>query len=153
MFKLLTTGFWEVVARLILRNKIFILIAILLATVFFSMQWKHMRFTYTEANMLPDEHEVNITYNDFLKVFGEEGNLIVLGVKDSRLFSVKELNAWNTLAESFKDYENEVETVISIKDLQKLVKNTKKEKFDLEPFIKDSITSLAEINSTATRTV
>lgn len=146
MFKLLTTGFWEIVARLILRNKIFILIAILLATVFFSMQWKHMRFTYTEANMLPDEHEVNITYNDFLKVFGEEGNLIVLGVKDSRLFSVKELNAWNTLAESFKDYENEVETVISIKDLQKLVKNTKKEKFDLEPFIKDSITSLAEID-------
>lgn len=77
MFKLLTTGFWEVVARLILRNKIFILIAIIMATLFFSMQWKHMRFTYTEANMLPDDHEVNITYNDFLNIFGEEGNLVI----------------------------------------------------------------------------
>jgi predicted RND superfamily exporter protein len=108
------------------------------------MQWKHMRFTYTEANMLPDEHEVNVTYNDFLKVFGEEGNLIVLGVKDSTLFSIKQLNAWNALADSFKSYD-EVETVLSIKDLQKLVKNTKKEQFDLEPFIKDSIRSIEEI--------
>ncbi|MBC3846075.1 MMPL family transporter [Winogradskyella echinorum] len=145
MFKLFTTGFWETIARLILRNKIFILIAVILATVFFSMQWKHMRFTYTEANMLPDEHEVNITYNDFLKVFGEEGNLIVLGVKDSSLFTVKQLNAWNKLADAFKSYE-EVETVLSIKDLQKLIKNTKKEQFDLEPFIKDSITSAEQID-------
>ncbi|WP_299122008.1 efflux RND transporter permease subunit [uncultured Winogradskyella sp.] len=146
MLKLFTTGFWEAIARLILRNKIFILIAIILATVFFSMQWKHMRFTYTEANMLPDEHEVNITYNDFLKVFGEEGNLIVLGVKDSSLFSVQQLNAWNKLADSFKSFD-EVETVLSIKDLQKLVKNTKKEQFDLEPFIKDSISSTEQIDT------
>ena len=69
MFKLLTTGFWEGVARIILRNKIFILIAIILATVFFSLQWKHMRFTNTEANMLTDDHEVNLTYNDFFAVF------------------------------------------------------------------------------------
>ena len=145
MFKLFTTGFWEAIARLILRNKIFILIAIILATVFFSMQWQHMRFSHTEANMLPDDHEVNVTYNNFLEVFGEEGNLIVLGVKDSSLFSVKQLNAWNNIAESFKSYD-EVETVLSIKDLQKLVKNTKKEQFDLEPFIKDSISSTEQID-------
>ncbi|MGB0982150.1 MAG: efflux RND transporter permease subunit [Winogradskyella sp.] len=146
MLKLLTTRFWETVARLILRNKIFILITLTLATVFFSLQWKHMRFTYTEANLLPDDHEVNQTYNNFLEVFGEEGNLIVLGVKDSTLFSVKNFNAWNSLAESFKSY-NEVETVLSIKDLQKLVKNTKKEQFDLEPFIKDSITNSTQLDA------
>ena len=145
MFKLLTTGFWEGVARIILRNKIFILLVIILATVFLSMQWKHMRFTYTEANMLPDDHEVNLIYNDFLEVFGEEGNLIVLGVKDSRVFTVKQFNAWNKLAESFKPYE-EVETVLSIKDLQKLVKNNEKKQFDLIPFVKDSVSSLEEIN-------
>ncbi|MDA8768680.1 efflux RND transporter permease subunit [Winogradskyella sp.] len=145
MFKLFTTGFWETVARLILRNKIAILITVILYTIFFSMQWKHMRFTYTEANLLPDEHEVNVTYNDFLEIFGEEGNLIVLGVKDSTLFSIEKLNAWNQLSEDFKSYKNEVETVVSIKDLQKLVKNTKEKKFDLEPFIKDSITSIAQI--------
>ncbi|RNC87880.1 MAG: RND family transporter [Winogradskyella sp.] len=145
MLKLLTARFWETVARLILRNKIAILITVILYTIFFSMQWKHMRFTYTEANLLPDEHEVNITYNNFLEIFGEEGNLIVLGVKDSTLFNVEKLNAWNQLSEDFKAFD-EVETVVSIKDLQKLVKNNKEEKFDLEPFIKDSITSIEEID-------
>ena len=54
-----------------------------------------MRFTYTEANLLPDEHEVNVTYNDFLEIFGEEGNLIVLGVKDSTLFSIETICAFS----------------------------------------------------------
>jgi predicted RND superfamily exporter protein len=147
MFKILTTGFWDAVARLILRNKIAILIALVLVTIFFSYQWKHMRFTYTEANLLPDDHEVNLIYNDFLEIFGEEGNLIILGVKDSTLFTVEKLNAWNKLSESFKSYKNEIETVVSIKDLQKLVKNKKKEQFDLEPFIKDSISSLKQIET------
>jgi predicted RND superfamily exporter protein len=146
MFKLLTTGFWEAIARLILRNKIAILISIILATLFFSYQWKYMRFTYTEANLLPDDHEVNITYNEFLKVFGEEGNLIVLGVKDSSLFTIDKLNAWNKLSDDFKHFP-EVETVVSINDLKRLVKNTKKETFELEPFIKDSISSIEQIDT------
>lgn len=146
MFKLFTKDFWEVVARLILRNKIGILLVIVVATIFFSSQWKHMRFTYTEANLLPDEHEVNVVYNDFLKIFGEEGNLIVLGVKDSTLFTVEKLNAWNALSKDFKAFD-EVETVVSINDLQKLVKNTKDERFDLVPFISDSITSLDQLET------
>lgn len=146
MFKLFTKNFWDVTARLILRNKIIILVGIVLVTIFFSLQWKNMRFTYTEANLLPDGHEVNLVYNDFLKTFGEEGNLIVLGVKDSTLFTSEKLNAWNKLSETFKNFD-EVETVISIKDLQKLLKDTVNEKFILKPFIKDSITTIAQIET------
>lgn len=145
MSKQKKSKFWDVVARLILRNKIGILLSLIIITVLFSTQWKHMRFTYTEANLLPDDHEVNIEYNKFLDIFGEEGNLIVFGVKDTTLFTVKKLNAWNRLSESFRNDE-EVETVVSIKDLQKLVKNNSAQKFDLEPFIKDSITSIAQID-------
>ncbi|MCL5127548.1 MULTISPECIES: RND family transporter [unclassified Algibacter] len=147
MFKLFTKNFWDIIARLILRNKIIILVVILATTIFFSQQWDKMRFTYTEANLLPDNHEVNIVYKDFLKVFGEEGNLIVLGVKDSTLFTVEKLNAWNNLSESFNNSSDAVESVISIKELQKLVKDTKNERFNLEPFIKDSISSMAEIET------
>lgn len=45
----------------------------------------------------------------------------------------------------FKNSSDAVESVISIKELQKLVKDTENEKFILEPFIKDSITSMAQI--------
>lgn len=145
MFKLFTKDFWDIIARLILRNKIGILVIIAIITFLFSTQWSNMRFTYTEANLLPDDHEVNITYSNFLNTFGEEGNLIVLGVKDSSLLTVKKLNAWNKLSDKFKTYK-EVETVVSIKDLQKLVKDTVQEKFTLKPFFKDSISSLKQID-------
>lgn len=146
MLKLFSNNFWDFIARKILRNKIGILFGIVVITFLLSTQWKYMRFTYTEANLLPDDHEVNIRYNEFLKVFGEEGNLIVLGIKDPKLFTVEKLNAWNNLSESFKSAP-EVETVVSIKDLQKLVKDTDKEQFKLEPFIKDSIHSIAQIET------
>ncbi|WP_341214832.1 efflux RND transporter permease subunit [uncultured Wocania sp.] len=144
MFKLFTANFWDITARLILRNKIAILVVIIATTILFSFQWKNMRFSHTEANLLPDNHEVNVIYNDFLKIFGEEGNLIILGIKDASFFTVEKLNAWNKLSEDFKQFEG-VETVVSIKDLQKLVKDNANEKFILEPFIKDSVSSLKQI--------
>jgi predicted RND superfamily exporter protein len=145
MFKLFSKNFWEVIARIILRNKIGILIGIVLVTIAFSTQWNNMRFTHTEANLLPDDHEVNLTYNEFLSIFGEEGNLIILGVKDSTLFTVEKLNAWNQLSQDFKAFP-EVENVVSLNDLQKLVKNKRDEKFELVPFITDSVSSIEDIN-------
>ena len=146
MFKLFSSGFWETVARLILRNRIMILVAVVLTTGFFSMQWNNMRFTYTEANLLPDDHPINLEYNHFLDIFGEEGNLIVMGVKDSTLLTVKKLNAWNAFSKSFDAHPN-VDAVIAIKDLQKLVKNERKKQFDLIPFIKDSVQTQSEVNA------
>ncbi len=144
MFKLFSTGFWDAVASLILRNRITILVLVILCTVLMSTQWDKMRFTYTEANLLPDDHQINLEYNKFLEVFGEEGNLIVLGVKDSSLFSVEYFNAWNRLSNSFKN-NPKVETVVNVQDLKKLVKNKQKQQFDFIPFIKDSIKTNQEL--------
>jgi hypothetical protein len=107
-------------------------------TVFFAMQWKHMRFTYTEANLLPDDHKVNLEYDKFLAEFGEEGNLIVLGVKDSSLFTPTVFTAWNKLSKELNASE-EVELSIAIGDLQKLEKRKDSAGFQLVPFIKDTV--------------
>ena len=144
MFKLFSTGFWDSLARLILRNRIVILILIGLCTCLMASQWGKMKFTYTEANLLPDDHPTNLHYEEFLKIFGEEGNLIVIGVKDDGLFSFKNMNSWNNLSKSFEDNKN-VENVITIQDLKKLKKDKKNKRFDFEPLLKDSIESNSEL--------
>ena len=146
MFKLFSTGFWNALARLILRNRVAILILIGLFTALMVSQWGKMRFSYTEANLLPDDHFVNLDYNRFLEIFGEEGNLIVLGVKDSRLFSVENLNAWNRFSKSFENNPN-IETIVTLQDLKKLVKNKRKQQFDFIPFIKDSLKTTKELEA------
>ncbi|MCV6628663.1 MAG: efflux RND transporter permease subunit [Flavobacteriaceae bacterium] len=123
-----TSGFWAVVARLILRNRILILGIIAAITIFFGSQWKHMRFSFTEANLLPDSHEVNRIYNDFLERFGEEGNLIVLAVKDSSLFSEKNFYQWNLLSKKFLAIP-EVSLVLSTDNLLEIKKDTIQKKF------------------------
>ena len=89
MLKWLSTGFWDFIARFILRNRIALLITLVIFTIFMAFQWKNMRFTYTEANLLPDNHKINQEYNSFLEKFGEEGNLVVIGFKDSTFFTEK----------------------------------------------------------------
>ena len=139
-------GLWESIARIILNNRILIIISLILATYFFSTHWHKIRFTYTEANLLPDNHEENLKYNSFTSKFGEEGNLIVIGVKDSLLFTLENLNAWNKLSNSFKELP-EVETVIAFGDLQKLIKDKDERQFYIEPFIEDSINSNIELKN------
>jgi hypothetical protein len=107
---------------------------------------KNMRFSYTEANLLPENHEVNIQYNKFLEIFGEEGNLILLAVKDSSVFTIDKFNAWNSLAKSF-DSLPEVEFTLSIADVKKLKKDTKNRKFVLESIYEKKITSQEKVNS------
>jgi len=130
--------FWSSLARLILRNRTLLLLAIVAVTIFLAMQWQHMRFSNTEANLLPDDHPINLEYQTFLSIFGEEGTLIVVGVKDSTLFTPEKLQAWNTLSNTLNSFP-EVEMTISLANLKKLVKEEDTERFTMVPFMSDSI--------------
>ncbi|HAT77571.1 MAG TPA: transporter [Flavobacterium sp.] len=140
MIKWFSLGFWELFARVVLRNRILMLSIIVAITVLLAMQWKNIHFTQTEANMLPDDNIVNIEYKAFLNKFGEEGNLVVIGVKDSAFFTPKAYAAWGKLMNSLKE-DKAVDLVISINDLKKLQKNESLEKFELVPFVNQNKTS------------
>lgn len=137
MKKALKVGFWELIARIILKNRIVILGIILAITVFLGLQWKNLAMTYTEANLLPEKHIANKQYQDFLNKFGEEGNLIVIGFKDNSFFTPKAYAAWNELMTGLKNAK-EVELVVSLNDLKKLQKDTIAEKFELVNLIDQS---------------
>ena len=134
MKKKITVGFWEFIAGIILRNRITIGVGIVLLTIFLALQWKNVGMTYNEANLLPKNHKANKDYTQFLNTFGEEGNLVVIGVKNNTLFTPKAYKAWNELMTNLKSHK-EVELVVSLNDLKKLQKNDTLEKFELVPLI------------------
>lgn len=139
MKKKLKAGFWELIARIVLKNRIVILGVIVLITIFLALQWKNIRFSFTEANLLPDTHIVNKEYNAFLDMFGEEGNLIVVGVKDDAFFTPKAFAAWDKLMTEIKS-QKEIDLIVSISDLKKLQKNDSLQTFELVPFVDQSKT-------------
>ncbi|MGB0777021.1 MAG: efflux RND transporter permease subunit [Flavobacteriaceae bacterium] len=139
-------GFWNKSASIILRNRYAVLVLIAAITVYLGSFATNMRLSYTEANMLPEDSPANINYNHFLEIFGEEGNLVLLGVKDTTLFTPEKFKAWNELSETLNAFP-EVQATISISDLKVLVKNQDKQAFELEPLIpKSENFSQEEIN-------
>ena len=137
-------SFWTKVAGIILRNRYLVLIIIAGITSFLASQMKYMKFSYTEANLLPENHIANLEYNTFLEIFGEEGNLVILGVKDPTIFTPKKFNAWNNLVAKF-DKREEIDFTLSIADVQELKKDKKNRKFILEPLYEKDPTSEKEV--------
>ena len=138
-------SFWTKVAGLILRNRYIVLLLVAAFTAFLATQMKHMKFSYTEANLLPENHEANIQYNQFLDIFGEEGNLVILAVKDTTLFTPEKFNAWNALTKKL-DSHKEVEFSVSIADVQQLKADRKNKKFIVEPLLKKTPTTQKEVS-------
>ena len=117
-------NFWQVVSRFILKQRIFILIVLAAATFFLGTKIQNIQFSHSEANLLPRDHEENIKYDHFLDIFGEEGNMIILAVKDSSLFEVENFNKWNEFSHKLDAYP-EIDFSVSIGDIKKLKKDKK----------------------------
>ena len=119
MIKWLTTSFWDFIATKILRNRIGLLVALVLFTLFMAFQWQNIRLTYTEANILPKDNEITLQYDVFLEKFGEEGNLIVIGFKNDSFFTEKNVRLWETFINEIKK-DKAVDLTLSISDLKVL---------------------------------
>ena len=143
MKKKFKVGFWEFIARIVLKNRLAILGVIILITIFLGSQWKNIQFSFSEANLLPDNNNINNEYNAFLDKFGEEGNLIVVGVKDDAFFTPKAFAAWNKLMTEIKG-QKEIDLVVSINDLKQLKKNDSLQTFEMVPFVDVTKTNSVE---------
>jgi len=114
--------------------------------IFLGFQWENMRFSNSQANLLPDDHPVNLEYNSFLKQFGQEGNAIVFAIRDSSLFSPENFNHWNKFSKQLEAFP-EVDLVISIDNLKELVKDKSSNKFVVKPFISSENLTKTEVDS------
>lgn len=137
--------FWNKTSRFILKNQITVLLSISLITVLLGSQMKYIKFSYTEANLLPEDHIENLKYDKFLNIFGEEGTLILLAVGDSAIYHPEKFNNWNQLAKDLDRFD-EIDFSISIGDLKELKKDKKNKRFQLVPLSSEPIVSQADVN-------
>ncbi len=136
--------FWTQVSRVILTRRYTILVLIAAFTYFLASQMQYMRFSNTEANLLPANHPINIEYDHFLELFGEEGNLIILATNDPTIFTPKKFNDWNKLSKKLDSFP-EIDFTIAVGDIKKLKKNTQDQRFDVEPLYNKSPETIEDV--------
>lgn len=146
MQKVFSFGFWNFIASRILRNRIPIILILIGITVFLGFQWQNMQFSFTEANLLPDDAPINKQYADFEEKFGSDGNVIMLATDDEDLFTPKNFKAWQKLADTLSTFP-EIKSVIGIHNLQKLKKREDPKRFEMQPILESDAISEKQIEA------
>jgi len=145
MSKVKNSKGWEIFARIILRNRILLLVFVFISTLLLSTQWKNLKFSYSEANLMPKDHPFNLAYDNFVNVFGDEGNLLIIAVNDSSLFEKNNFNSWINLSRSFKN-KTEVNSVIHVGNIPVISKNTINKQFILDSIVNNSFKNDFKVN-------
>jgi predicted RND superfamily exporter protein len=137
---------WNLLVRLILRNRPGILVVIGILTILMAWQGLGVKLSYDGMGMLPTDDTAVIDYNAFKKRFGEDGSVIVIGVQNPDMFRLKELSAWYDLTADMAKI-NGVAAVTSITKAANIVKNDSLRKFEFLPLVANRPSTQAEADS------
>lgn len=137
---------WAKIAGWILRLRLYILIVIGLVTVLMAYHASKVEMTYTMANLLPENDPENIAHKKFKQLFGEDGNIMVIGFEHRDIFELEIFNDWYQLGEEIKQIED-VKGLLSITGVFNLIRNDSLEKFEYERLIKQKPASQQELDS------
>lgn len=139
---------WLKVSGIILRNKIFFLGILFIITAFLGFHAFKVEMSYEYASLLPKKDQAFKDYQQFVEIFGEEGNLIIIGIQDSNFFRLDHFSQWRQLCNNLSDVEG-VENLLSIPNTYNLIKNTKEKHFQIQPIFPDTIDCQVELDNLA----
>src|SRR5690349_8173103 len=137
---------WDALGRIVLRSKFILLSVIALVTAFFGYHASQVKLSYEFAKAIPTDNPKYLEYQDFRQKFGEDGNLMVIGVQSNQLFNERFFNAYAALAKNIRNVEG-VEDVLGISTSTNLVKDTASQKLQAVPIFPDRILSQSELDT------
>ncbi len=137
---------WAWLSSRILRNRIGILVVLGLLTAFFGYHARNVKVSYKFGGLLPKNDSAYVQYERLLERFSEDGNVIVLGVEDRRLYDLRHFQAWWQLGQDLKEQPG-VDSVFSEAHLYELVRNDSLKRFQLASVVPGMPTTQAEVDS------
>jgi predicted RND superfamily exporter protein len=119
---------WNWIANQILAYKIGILI---LLSVFASAciyKASQIELSYELAKILPKSDERFQLYESFKKKYGEDGNIMVIGLDNPNLFTPNEFDAWNQLYHDVRNQKG-IKSILALPNLPVLYLDSVENKF------------------------
>jgi len=114
---------WHRLAAFIIRFRVFLLILLTSLTLLFGYFATKVQLTYEFASAVPVDNPEYITYQSFRKLFGEDGNTLVIGLKSDKFFTPEFFNDYVTLTQQLEKV-NGVENIMSVPNAITLQKDS-----------------------------
>jgi uncharacterized protein len=137
---------WGSIAAFVLKFRSSLLILLAASFTYMAFQASKVELSYEYTRAIPTDNAKYLAYQNFLKKFGDDGNLLVIGVQSDKLFSKDEFNDYIRLSKSLKSVKG-VEQVLSIPDAIILHKNILTEKLNASPIFQGPYNSQADVDT------
>lgn len=123
---------WTQLANIILKYRITLMVILGLITLFMAYQAQHIQWSYNMANVVPESDPDQVYFRQFKETFGEDGNILALGFKDSAIYKSENFRKMKYLTNELESIKG-VKDVLGLANLKMLEKNNEKRRFELVP--------------------
>ncbi len=138
--------FWQATSKFILKNRTVLLALVVVLTGFMGYQASKVRLSYELAKILPVSDTNFQLYEAFKARYGEDGNVLVMGVATDKMFQKELFSDWYELNQAIKKIEG-VKEVVSNANLREIVRNDSLKRFDFVPIVAQKPRSQSEVDS------
>ena len=137
---------WNRIASLILRNKITFIVILGALTIFMGYSASRIQLSYEFAKVLPVTDPAFKEYEEFTHLFGEDANVMVIGIQDSNFFTKDKFNDWFKLSNQIQNIQG-IQNVLGITQIYKLQKDDSLSKFKLVKVVRKEVANEFELDS------
>ena len=139
---------WHNLGKFILKYRLQLLLVLAAITAFMAYQASKVQLSYDFSRAIPINNSKYKAYQEFRKQFGEDGNLLVIGIQTDHFFKEKLFNDYASLHRNLKKVKGVVD-IIAVPTAVNLIKIPETEKLKADTIFADRLLTQAEIDSGA----
>jgi predicted RND superfamily exporter protein len=129
---------WKALGEAILRYKFILVVLLLGATAFMGWHASKVKLSYEFSRAIPTDNPKYLAYQEFRKKYGEDGNLLVIGIQPTDIFQQPLFADYTKLYEDLKKLSG-VDDVISMSSAINLIKDSATEKLEAQNIFHEAI--------------
>ena len=123
---------WTKLAHIVIKFRLLLIIAVGLVTIYMADQLKHLQLSYDFAKVVPAKDPDMLYFKKFTETFGEDGNLIVVGVADSAVYEPLNFKRFKFMSDYIQNIPGVI-GLVSLTNLHRLEKDTENKTFQRVP--------------------
>jgi predicted RND superfamily exporter protein len=137
---------WTRIAQFIIKFRLTLIGIILLITVFMGYHATKVQMSYDLARTVPLDDPEMVFLHKFKAQFGEDGNIIAVGLRDSAIYTLDNFNRFRELNKAIREIPG-VNDLLSLPEVKIIRKDTANTRFYLDGHYPKQIKDQAQLDS------
>lgn len=137
---------WSKLSHIIIKYRLPLVLVIGVITLVMGFFARNAEMSYDFAKTVPPDDPDMEQFMKFKKMFGEDGNLIAVGFRDSSIYQWKNFERLREMSLDFGKIEG-INEVYSLPEVERMEKDTALDQFRLDPVFKNRVSNQKDLDS------